>query len=288
VRRAIAHFASAMIALPIVAASFAACSLGEGNGKVYGDLNVHECWSGPFNLNPDFFAAVPYRDSLQLRIQNGGDFQTFSDGLSILIDDIWTIRPHDMADGGFYAGELGKQLSVSLPPEVTPPGIPIVPTDDPARVHIVLYLQRTCRTQNVALYAMDSVSLNANGNCDALDGGQPVFTCPKQWPDGTPVSSGDDAGSAFDAGGDAGASAEASAAPQKVGHSWISFTSIFNNNVEESRADNRRNEGKFELYLADPRELCPGGIGPPPPCRGHIQGDFKFYFERGRPGQPFP
>ena len=34
-----------MIALPIVATSFAACSLGEGNGKVYGDLNVHDLYS---------------------------------------------------------------------------------------------------------------------------------------------------------------------------------------------------------------------------------------------------
>ena len=37
-----------------------------------------------------------------------------------------------------------------------------------------------------------------------------------------------------------------------------------------------------------PREICPGGIGPPPRCRGDLKGSFKFYFERGQPAQPFP
>jgi len=40
------------------------------------------------SAKPDFFAAVPYRESLQLRIQHGGDFQTFSDGVSILIENV--------------------------------------------------------------------------------------------------------------------------------------------------------------------------------------------------------
>ena len=42
------------------------------------------------------------------------------------------------------------------------------------------------------------------------------------------------------------------------------------------------------FYLADPRQISPGGLGPPPPCWGHLKGNFHFYFQRGRPAQPFP
>src|SRR5262249_31194290 len=73
-----------------------------------------------------------------------------------------------------------------------------------------------------------------------------------------------------------------------TGRSTITFRSLFNGDVDESSAELRLNEGSFDVYLADPREICPGGLGPPPPCRGHLKGGFKFYFERGRPAQPFP
>ena len=36
-----------------------ACSLGGGTGTCSGTLDVPDCWSGPFDLHPDFFAAVP-------------------------------------------------------------------------------------------------------------------------------------------------------------------------------------------------------------------------------------
>ena len=280
-RLAFRHAVAFSIALPIVVTSFAACSLGQGNGSVTGDINVPDCWAGQFNLSPDFFAAVPYRDSLQLRIQNGGDYQTFSDGLSILIDNTKIIRPQSLPDGGTTAGELNVDIPVSLPPGVTAPGVPIIATSNPARVHVALYLQRTCRTQDVALYALDSVTLNAANGCDPGNGGEPIFTCPGQSADGTPPpTSSSDGGT-----GDAGTTAPVNGS---IGHSTINFTSLFDNDVDEARADLRYNAGTFDLYLADPREGCPGGIGPPPPCRGHLTGFFKFYFERGRPAQPFP
>jgi hypothetical protein len=70
--------------------------------------------------------------------------------------------------------------------------------------------------------------------------------------------------------------------------STITFTSLFNANPDETNAAERLSSGSFDFYLADPREICPGGLGPPPPCRGHIHGTFSFYFQRGRPAQPFP
>jgi len=51
-----------------------ACSLGEGEGEVSSEkLHVGGCWNGQFQLRPDFFAAVPYRRTLGIRVQHGGD-----------------------------------------------------------------------------------------------------------------------------------------------------------------------------------------------------------------------
>ena len=57
---------------------------------------------------------------------------------------------------------------------------------------------------------------------------------------------------------------------------------------DEETAAERLTAGCFDVYFGDPREAQPGGLGPPPPCRGHIKGTFAFFFERGRPSQPFP
>jgi hypothetical protein len=259
-----------------------ACSLPEGQGGVSGTLDVPTCWQGKFDLEPDFFAGVPYRNSLQLRIQRGGDYETFSDGISILIDDITKIRP---SDDGAYAGLYNVPLTVSLPAGVTPPGVPITANPTPAGVHLTLYLQRSCRTQNIALYAMDEVLLNADGTCQATDGSSTSLACSQLTPartsdaglDGSP-----DGGAATpDAASDGGA------APM-LGRSTITFQTLFDGDADEAIAAKRLNQGSFHVYLADPREICPGGLGPPPRCRGELTGNFNFYFSRGRPAQPFP
>jgi hypothetical protein len=264
----------AAASIAVLATLSPGCSIGEGTGAITGTLNVTDCWSGSFDMQPDFFAAVPYRNSLQLRIQNGGDFQTFSDGVSILIDDVTAIRP-----GPDSPGRYGEQLLVGLSPENTPPGVPIKVTPDPPIVHLVLYLQRSCRTQNAALYAMESVSLIAGTpfGCGPTPPGA-LLQCPS-------ASATDGGVASFDAGSIDGGGAPSSGG---VGQSTIQFTSLFNNDAEEVKANLRLNEGSFKVYLADPREICPGGVGPPPPCRGYLEGTFRFFFQRGRPGQPFP
>jgi hypothetical protein len=73
-----------------------------------------------------------------------------------------------------------------------------------------------------------------------------------------------------------------------VGHSTITFTSLFDGNEDAVSAAERLNQGTLSVYLADPREVCPGGVGPPPPCRGYLTGSFSFDFQQGRPAQPFP
>ncbi len=237
-----------------------ACSQGEGEGRITGTLNVPNCWSGAFELSPDFFGAVPYKQSLQLRIQSGSDYESFSDGISILLYDITKIRP-DPSTG--FPGRYKEPLTVDLPPEVTPPGVPIEANPDPAIVGMTLYLQKTCRTANVALHAVREVSIANDGSCvaSAVMGADPTQGCA---PD------------------------KESPAGVGSGRSVIAFTSVANGQLDEETAAERLTAGCFDVYLADPRDEAPGGLGPPPRCRGHIRGSFSFFFERGRPAQPFP
>jgi hypothetical protein len=284
-------FAAACALLPIAALTVSSCSLGEGSGAIHGEINVANCWSGPFDLKPDFFGGVPFRDrapdgtirdAFQIRIQNGGDFQNFSDGVSILIDDVHAVR------GDGKPSLYGKELAVSLPPSVTPPGVPVTPDPNPSMVHMALYLQRTCRTQTVALHAMGSVTLNADGSCKApaLGDAPATIDCGAT---STPLTTSDGGVSTTDAGaGDASSADGAAGTSLPVGHSTITFTHLFNGEPTERDAAERRNTASFRVYLADPREICPGGLGPPPRCRGYLEGSFDFYFERGRPAQPFP
>jgi hypothetical protein len=240
----------------VLALSSASCGSGGGRGRVTGVLDAPDCWSGKFDLQPDFFAGVPYRQSLTLRIQRGSDSETFSDGVSILIDDTSKIRP------GTTAGEYGKPLQVDIPASVTPPGVPLAANANPAPAHFVLYLQKSCQTQEVALYAVREVTMPTDGSCtitEDIEGSDPASGCVNALPAGP-----------------------------GTGKSTMAFESLFDGDPQESNAAARLNRGCFDVYLADPRDVDPGGKGPPPRCQGHVRGNFDFYFERGRPQQPFP
>jgi len=277
-----------------------ACSLGAGTGTCSGTLDVPDCWSGPFDLHPNFFAAVPATtpefptvtsDALQIRVQNGGDYETFSDGLMILVDDVGQIRGDPAPDGTARPSLLGQPLAVSLEPSVVPPGVPITPVASPRIVHAALYLDNTCRTQNDSLYAMDAVTGvdPLDGECWRPEAGEPALACPGPaalGSDGGIVSLDASVDATVDGGGPAGDAGDAAATI--IGTSTITFTSLFDGNPDESNASQRLTQADFEFYIADPSEICPGGLGPPPRCRGHLKGSFKFYFQRGRPAQPFP
>lgn len=272
------------------------CSQGDGSGSATGTLDVPDCWSGPFDLKPNFFAAIPSNstdsDSLQIRVQNGGDFENFSDGIAILVDDAGEVRGDPTPDGAARPSLLDQTLVVGLAPSVTPPGVPIAPEAHPSIVHASLYLDKTCRTQNIALYAVDAVRLNPDGSCARPNDGEAPPCGTPETPStlaSSPGSSLSDASAAADASADATVDAslpEAGGTP--VGTSTIVFASLFDGNPAESNAQQRLTDATFDFYFADPREICPGGLGPPPPCRGHLTGNFKFYFERGVPAQPFP
>lgn len=123
------------------------CSTAEGTGEVKSDrLYVEDCWNGPFDLDPDFFGANPYKDTLTIRIQRGDNLEEVSDGLIVLVDQVDNIR----------SNLIGQPIQTALPAGVTPPGVPLkAPSANPSIVHLALYLHDTCHEQNGTLYAMD-------------------------------------------------------------------------------------------------------------------------------------
>ena len=172
------------------------CSLGQGVGEVKSDrLIAKDCWGegaispedDDYDMGPDFFAAVPYRSTLQVRVQRGNDLQEVSDGLSVLIDDVSAIRAEIDAKRNAGSADPVKKC-VALPPGVAPPGS--VPTtqkcdqcadgEEPI-VHMSLYLQRSCHNQNTVLYATcGSVSFSAlfSGDPNEEDAAQKLTDVP--------------------------------------------------------------------------------------------------------------
>lgn len=313
------YLVSAAFAALLAAAFASACSgVGDGSGCASGTLNISDCWAGPFDLHPNFFGAIPggASGSLLVRIQNGDDYESFSDGIAFDIEDIGAIRGDPLSDGTPQSSLLcacnassaqcpvpdaggsacpacaigsstAHRLIVSLPPSVTPPGVPIQATENPSIVHATLYLQHSCRTQNLALYALAAVTLNPDGSCLPPVGSPSMASC--GGPALAPIDGGADATASADGGGTmfADGGATMPAGPPVIGTSTISFHALFDGNEAESSAQQRLSYADFDLYFADPREGC-GSLGPPPPCRGHLTGNFNFYFERGQPAQPFP
>lgn len=131
-------------AVSVVAWAASSCSVGEGEGWVSSSrLLAPGCFSGPYDLKPTFFASNPHRQTQMIRVQRLDDLVENSDGLQVTVVDTARVR-----------GLLGRPLKVGLPPEVTPPGVPVLPDADPPLVHVTLYLHDTCHGENLALYAV--------------------------------------------------------------------------------------------------------------------------------------
>jgi len=83
------------------------CSVGVGTGEVTGTVTVPQCdLEGDYSLKPEFFGANPFEGQLTIRIQNEGDFELESDGISIVV-----------LDAAMEAGRLGTPIAVSAEPE---------------------------------------------------------------------------------------------------------------------------------------------------------------------------
>jgi hypothetical protein len=121
------------------------CTVGEGEGYVRSDrLYVEDCWSGAFDLGPDFFGANSFRgDALLLRVQRGDNIEELSDGLTVVINDLPTQR-----------ARVGQEIAVGLPPGVSPPGVPVEFNENPPPVSLALYLHDSCHAQNGTVYSI--------------------------------------------------------------------------------------------------------------------------------------
>src|SRR5262245_24888908 len=183
-----------MAAFPAFVVVLAGCSLGQGEGVVHSDaLYARDCvqpsmsdcqFALPdggtgvdtgcdnYDLLPDFFAAIPYRTTIQMRMQRGTDIAELSDGLAVLVSDVDKIRkalctkaglPEDCSIGDDSTVDAFVEVPVGLPPGVRPPGAPMTPPPacdsatqvcDVIPVGVSLYLQKSCHNQNTALYAV--------------------------------------------------------------------------------------------------------------------------------------
>jgi hypothetical protein len=125
-------------------ASFAVgCSVGQGEGEVYsGKLLVEGCYQGVFDLNPTFFGANPFGDTLSIRVQRGEEEISVSDGFTLLVNDVPEAR-----------SRLGQTLTLGLPQGVSPLGFPLPPTPNPPDASLSLYLNGSCRSKNALLMA---------------------------------------------------------------------------------------------------------------------------------------
>lgn len=65
------------------------CSVGVGEGELTGVITDPECdlEAAPVDVRPNFFVADDDREAVVIRVQRGGDFLVFSDGLSVAVSD---------------------------------------------------------------------------------------------------------------------------------------------------------------------------------------------------------
>lgn len=200
-----------------VVAAFVAfgCTTGKGEGAVTSDrVYIEDCWNGPLDLDPNFFAAVPFEEeSMFIRLQHGDDHEGVSDGLMILVNDLQEIRRN----------QIGVAIPVGLPPGVSPPGRPIVQNPDPPRVSLTLYLHDSCEARTADLYSISGS---------------------------------------------------------------ITFSSLFSGDLNESDAADKLTEATFSAKFADPRKAEPDGSYADG-LVSDVSGNFRFYFQRGQPAQPF-
>jgi len=66
----------------------------------------------------------------------------------------------------------------------------------------------------------------------------------------------------------------------------ITFNSLFSGNLNEEDSDARLTDAIFDVQFADPRELV-HATDPAELTSADVVGNFRFFFQRGQPAQPF-
>jgi hypothetical protein len=264
------------------------CSLGQGTGDVKSDkLFAHECWGqvdgggNPaeqrYDLQPDFFAANPYRSTVQIRVQRGNDLQEVSDGLSVLIDDVPKIRAALDVARTLQSGDAGVGDAGASDAGAGDAGAADAGAGDGGS------------PASCAPAASGTFGPHADGTATfqvALPSGVT--------PPGSPTVPPDDL-----------------LADPPIVHmalylhrschnqntvlyavsGTITFTALFSGDPNESSAAEKLIEvTKLDVQVGDIRDVPLGAYPREIPCelQSRLQGGFKFYFDRGQPAQPFP
>jgi hypothetical protein len=203
------------LAVVALATTSLACEVGQGSGRVYGNLVVQGCDGkdlSAYDMAPDFFGANSVQNQLLIRIQRGGDLQEYEDNLVITVNDRTQV-----VDDQPIAIELQR-----------PPGSQ--PSVQPPLIRMTLSLRGTCGSGHVGANDDPAVVLHAvSGN--------------------------------------------------------ITFKSILRGDPSSSDTNSKRIEGFFDnVAFEDPRHA----EGTPASSYGTVSGQFKFFYQRGSPAQPFP
>lgn len=252
----------ACLALAAASLVLGACTTGEGQGSVQSDrLFVKNCWDGPFDLQPDFFASIPFANTQQIRVQRGDRSIEVSDGVLLVVNDVAKIRE----------SQLGVPIPLGLPIGVKPPGFPPRVEIVPPQVSLSLYLYATCHLQNGGLNSVSgtitfthlfSGDRNENNAEERLTEAHfdALVTDPR---DAKLVP----ASGAGGAPGSDGGTTEGGTAPAEAG--LVSPSTSVDGGTVITYA------GSVTVdYGADQTS--------------RVTGDFQFYFQRGVPAQPFP
>jgi hypothetical protein len=84
--RLASQVAARVLAGLLLAALLCTCSVGHGRGEISGTLSIEGCKKeGPYALAPNAFFAETAEHMLSIRVQRGGDIETYSDGVAILV-----------------------------------------------------------------------------------------------------------------------------------------------------------------------------------------------------------
>jgi hypothetical protein len=272
------------LGIALFAALVTGCSLGQGTGEVKSDkLFAHECWGQidgggnpleqTYDLQPDFFAANPYRSTVQIRVQHGNDLQEVSDGLSVLIDDVPKIRAALDVARTLQSSDAGVADAGEVDAGVADAG-----ADGGAPA--------SCGTSTAASGALGP---HADGTA-TFQVALPAGVTPPGSPAVPPPDLLNDPPIVHMA-----LYLHRSCHNQNTVlyavSGTITFTALFSGDPNESSAAEKLIDvTNVDVQVGDIRDVPLGAYPREIPCdlQSRLQGSFKFYFDRGQPAQPFP
>lgn len=108
--------------IAIACLALAACSVGHGEGELYGRVEVPDCdTTERYELSPSAFFAQAVEDLLRIRVQRGSDLEVRSDGVAVLVADASRLKREFLGQAIDVAGDepeidVSVYLNESCPP----------------------------------------------------------------------------------------------------------------------------------------------------------------------------